>query len=224
MKNLIFDVDGTLIDSREDIASAQLWVLQQLGEEGITKEQLYPHIGRTLTEVFTELLPEEKHGRITQAKQMYLGRYRPRALDTTSLFPGVERTLAVLHTQKKGLAVATTKSTMTARRVLGHFGIAQYFDPIQGTDDTPPKPDPYILHKIMTQRDWKPEETVYVGDHEMDIRCARNAGVSACTVTFGSLDRAGAERLKPDHVIDRFEEVLDVVSADHPRDRSGTQP
>ena len=211
MKNLIFDVDGTLTDSREDIASAQLWVLQQLGEEGITKEQLYPHIGRTLTEVFTELLPEEKHGRITQAKQMYLGRYRPRALDNTTLFPGVEHTIAALHERKTGLAVATTKSTMTARRVLSHFGIAHYFDPIQGTDETPPKPDPYILRTILQKKGWDPEETVYVGDHEMDFRCARNAGVTSCLVTYGSLDRAGAEKLGPDLVIERFAAVLDFI-------------
>jgi len=214
VKNLIFDVDGTLIDSREDIASAQLWVLRQLGEEGISKEQLYPHIGRTLTEVFTDLLPEEKHGRITQAKMMYLGRYRPRALDTTTLFPGVESTIATLHTRKVGLAIATTKSTKTARKVLSHFGIAQYFDPVQGTDETPPKPDPYILNSILKQRSWSAGDTVYIGDHEMDLRCARNAGISSCLVTFGALDRAGAEQLQPDVIIDRFEESLGLIDGD----------
>ncbi len=213
-KNIIFDVDGTLLDSREDIASAQLWVLQQLGEDGITKEQLYPHIGRTLTEVFADLLPEEKHGRITQAKQMYLGRYRPRALDTTTLFPGVESTLASLHERRTGLAVATTKSSQTAKRVLGHFGIAQYFDPIQGTDETPPKPDPYVLNRVLNLRGWLPEETLYVGDHKMDLLCARGAGVQACIVTYGALDRVGAEMLRPDFIIDRFEDILSIARKD----------
>ena len=95
--------------------------------------------------------------------------------------------------------------------MLRHFGIAHYFDPIQGTDDTPPKPDPYILEQVMRRCGWKPEETIYVGDHEMDFRCARNAGVSSCMVTFGALNRSGAERLQPEHVIDRFEEVLDII-------------
>ncbi len=210
MKNLIFDVDGTLLDSREDIAGAQLWVLRKLGVEGVTKEHLYPHIGRTLTDVFRALLPEEQHDRITEAKRMYLARYRPHALDTTTLFPGVERTLAALHDRKAGLAVATTKSTATAIRVLSHFGIIHYFDPIQGTDDTPPTPDPYVLNKVLEIRGWERKDTVYVGDSETDVRCARNAGLSICATTFGALSRSDAERLGPDFIVDTFEDVLDL--------------
>jgi phosphoglycolate phosphatase len=210
VKNYIFDVDGTLLDSREDIAGAQLWVLQRLGVESVTKEDLYPHIGKILGDVFRLFLPEQDHGRITEAKRMYLARYRPRALDTTTLFPGVESTIARLHAGKQGLAVATTKSTKTAHRVLNHFGIAQYFDPIQGTDETPPKPDPYVLHTVLEKRSWSRHETLYVGDSPADILCAQNAGVRMCAVTFGALDRAAAEQLKPDYIIDTFEDVLNL--------------
>jgi phosphoglycolate phosphatase len=208
MTHLIFDVDGTLVDSREDIAGAQQWVFHRLGAHSVTKEQLYPHIGKTLTEVFRMFLPEDQHHRITEAMRMYLAHYRPRALDTTTLFPGVEQTLAQLHGQKRGLAVATTKSTVTATRVLTHLGIVHYFDPVQGTDDTPPKPDPYVLNQVLKRRSWAPESVFYIGDSEADLQCAQNAGVRSCIVTYGALDRASAERLKPDVIIESFRDVM----------------
>ena len=87
IRNIIFDVDGTLLDSKRDIAGAQLWVLQQLGVENYTEEDLYPHIGKTLQETFTLLLPDRLHPKIPEAAIMYRDYYRPRALENTKLFP-----------------------------------------------------------------------------------------------------------------------------------------
>ncbi len=85
IKNIIFDVDGTLLDSKRDIAGAQLWVLQQLGIENYTEEDLYPHIGKTLQETFTLLLPDRLHPKIPEAAIMYRDYYpsaRPREHQT----------------------------------------------------------------------------------------------------------------------------------------------
>lgn len=209
---VIFDVDGTLIDSKRDIADAQLWVLKQLGVEGHTREDIYPHIGRPLTETFKDLLPPALHARISEAKRMYIAHYRPRALDTTTLFPGVEETLATLHERKIGMAVATTKSGVTANRVLQHFGIRHYFKQIQGTDDTPAKPDPYVVNRILKEQSWKSEETVMVGDSEVDILCAHNAGIAAWAVTYGSINRERAIELGAEEVIENLREVPALIS------------
>lgn len=208
IQNLIFDVDGTLIDSKVDIADAQLWVLRRLGVDRWTREDIYPRIGRPLTETFKELLPPELHHRIIEAKRMYIAHYRPRALDTTTLFPGVEETLAALHARRIPMAVATTKSGVTANRVLEHFGIRQYFVQVQGTDDTPPKPDPYVVDQILRKQGWKANETALVGDSEVDILCARNAGIQAWAVTWGSIGRDRIDVLHP-HVI--IEKPSDIV-------------
>ncbi|MEK6649456.1 MAG: HAD-IA family hydrolase [Bacteroidota bacterium] len=213
IRHIIFDVDGTLIDSKRDIADAQLWVLQQLGVDGFTREDIYPHIGRPLTETFKEFLPPELHVRISEAKRMYIAHYRPRALDSTTLFPGVEETLAALHARKIGMAVATTKSSVTANRVIEHFGIRHYFAQIQGTDDTPPKPNPYVINRILKQQSWPQEETVMVGDSEVDILCAKNAGVQAWAVTYGSLSRERIADLSPDRTLDTFPELLGFFSS-----------
>lgn len=217
IRSLLLDVDGTLIDSKRDIAEAQLWVLEKLGVRGMTAEDIYPLIGSPLTETFAKILPPELHDRIPEAKRMYIAHYRPRALDTTTLFPGVEETLAALHARKIAMAVATTKSTVTAERVLKHFGIVHYLAPILGTDDTPPKPDPYIANRVIRERGWSKETTMLVGDSPVDVACARNAGIRVCAVSYGSLTRDAVVKLQPDAIIDAFPQILRIVD----EDRSG---
>jgi phosphoglycolate phosphatase len=209
IKNIIFDVDGTLLDSKRDIAGAQLWVLRQLGVDEYSAEDLYPHIGKTLQETFSQLLPRELHSRIPEAAVMYRDYYRPRALNTTTLFPGVKETIEILYHKKIRLATATTKSSETTKKVLQHFGIAQYFSQIQGTDEGMPyKPDPHILRKIIKEQRWKKSETLMVGDTDKDILCGKNAGIAVCGVTFGTFTEDQMHALHPHVVVQNFPQLL----------------
>lgn len=209
--NIIFDVDGTLIDSKRDIAGAQLWVLQRLGITSFSEEDLYPHIGKPLAETFSMLLPEYLHSRIPEAAVMYRDYYRPRALDTTTLFPGVGETLEVLSLKKIRLATATTKSSETTARVLRHFGIAEYFAQMQGTDNGIFKPDPFIVNKIVNEQAWEKAHTIIVGDTDRDIFAGKNAGVRTCGVTYGSFTRDALCALHPDWIMDSFPQLLSLV-------------
>ncbi len=212
IKNIIFDVDGTLIDSKRDIAGAQLWVLRQLGVDEYSTEDLYPHIGKTLQETFSLLLPRELHPRIPEAAVMYRDYYRPRALNTTTLFPGVKETIEILHHKKITLATATTKSSETTKKVLHHFGIAHYFSQIQGTDETMPyKPDPFIINRIAADQRWEKSETLMVGDTDKDILCGKNAGVTTCGVTYGTFSEDQMHALHPDWIIAGFPQLLTFV-------------
>jgi phosphoglycolate phosphatase len=212
IQNLIFDVDGTLLDSKRDIAGAQLWALQQLGVHHYTEEDIYPHIGKPLRETFRVLLPTELHSRIPDAAVMYRNYYLPRAFDTTTLFPGVKETLEILHIKGFRLAAATTKSTETTGRVLAHFGIAHFFIQLQGTDNVPPKPDPFILNKLVTDQGWKKESIMMIGDSSSDVLAARNAGIAICGVTYGSSAKETMEALHPDAIIDTFPQLLSILS------------
>ena len=206
--NIIFDVDGTLTDSRHDIAGAQLRVLHRLGVDHVKEEDLYPFIGRRLEETFRRLLPSELHAAIPGAATMYLEEYLPRALETTTLFPGVSDTLAELRSRGKLLAVASTKRSTTIRRVTDHFGITGHFVQLQGTDNLPHKPDPAIITKILTDQGWIPRETLMVGDTDLDMRAGRGAGTATCGVTYGALTAAQLRLLEPDHLITHFSELL----------------
>ena len=211
IKNIIFDVDGTLLDSKRDIAGAQLWVLQQLGVENYTEEDLYPHIGKTLQETFTLLLPDRIHPRIPEAAVMYRDYYRPRALENTKLFPGVKETIEILHIKKVSLATATIKSSETTKRILAHFGIAEYFTQLQGTDGMPHKPNPAIVKKILKEQRWTEDETMMVGDTDRDIVTGRNAGIAACGVTYGTCTEEQLRAAEPQWIIDSFPQILTLL-------------
>ncbi len=212
LTNIIFDVDGTLADSKRDIAAAQHWVLAQLGVHSYKPEDLYPLIGKPLAETFATLLPPSLQYRIAEASELYKGYYPPRALDTTTLFPGVLETLAELRSKGINLATATTKLSAGTRRVLTHFGIAGHFAQIQGSDDMPFKPDPFIITKILADQGWEKDHTLMVGDTDNDIEAGKRAGVKTCGVTYGSLSKEQIIKLRPDFMIDSLPELLDLLS------------
>lgn len=209
--NIIFDLDGTLVDSKRDIAGAQLWVLHQLGVDSYNHEDIYPLIGKPLAVTFSKLLPPDLHHRIAEAAEMYKAYYPPRALETTKLFPDVRETLEMLRSKGLRLATATTKLTPGTRRVLTHFGIDGYFDQIQGSDDIPFKPDPFIINKILEDQSWERSVTLMVGDTDNDIHAGKRADIATCGVTYGSLSKEQMKSLEPDFVIDSFPELLNHI-------------
>jgi phosphoglycolate phosphatase len=210
-QNVIFDFDGTISDSREDIASAQLWVLQQLGVNGVRKEALFPHIGKSLQETFRVLLPEERHGDIPNAVRLYSEYYPSRALLTTRPFPGVPETLEALAGAGVRLAVASTKRSSGVLRATEHFGITRHFVQLQGSDDVPFKPDPAIIHRILRDQGWDPADTLMVGDTAHDIEAGRRASVATCGVTYGASSEAAIRACNPDFVVRRFAELLPLL-------------
>ncbi len=215
-RNIIFDFDGTITDSREDIAGAQLWVLDQLGVNRYTKEDLLPYIGKPLHETFGRLLPASMHQRIPDAAKMYSEYYPPRSLQTTRLFPGVRETLEVLQREGKRLAVASTKRGTGIRRATDHFGITDFFVQLQGSEGIPFKPDPFIVNKIIADQLWERAETLMVGDTDGDVLAGKSASVATCAVTYGSLSEPELVALRPDFIIRSFPEIL-AVAAGTPR-------
>ncbi len=211
IRHVIFDVDGTLLDSRRDIAASQLWTFRQLGITRHRPEDIFPLIGKPLAETFASLLPPELHPRIPEAALMYRDYYRAHAFDTTELFPHVRETVNALHDKGITLATATIKSTQTTSKVLAHYGIAQYFAHIQGTDDGIFKPDPAIINGILSTQHWRRRGTLMVGDTDKDIEVGRNAGVHTCGVTYGSFSSGQMARLKPDWIINDIAELLNIV-------------
>jgi len=210
-RSIIFDFDGTLVDSRSDIAGAQLWALNQLGVTHYTPEDLFPYIGKTLQVTFTHLLPPAMHHRIDEAVRLYREFYPPRSLLTTTLFPGVRETLDTLRARGARMAIASTKKESTILRVAEHFRISSSFVQLQGSDDLPYKPDPSIVRKIITDQRWDPAGTLMVGDTDNDILAGQRAGIATCAVTYGSLTEEQLRLYSPDHVIRSLPELLAIV-------------
>ena len=209
--NLIFDFDGTLTDSKHDIAGAQIWVLNQLGVHSYRKEDLFSFVGKTLEETFSTLLPAHLHKHIPEAAEMYAEYYRPRALETTKIFPGVRETLEILHSHGKRLAVASTKKGQGIKRATDHFNITQYFVQLQGSDSVPYKPDPFIINKIIQEQNWNRDTTLMVGDTDKDILAGRNAGIATCAVTYGAFTAEQLRQFDPDFLVDSFPRLLSII-------------
>jgi phosphoglycolate phosphatase len=210
-KNTIFDFDGTLIDSRNDIAGAQLWALNQIGVTHYRPEDIFPYIGKSLQVTFSRLLPPAMHYRIDEAVALYREYYVPRSLLTTKPFPGVRETLDALRASGVRMAVASTKKESNLVRVAGHFNIVGYFVQLQGSDDLPYKPDPFIVNKIIADQKWDPAQTLMVGDTDNDVLAGKAAGIATCAVTYGSLTEEQLRAFSPDYMIRNFPELLNIL-------------
>jgi phosphoglycolate phosphatase len=209
--NIIVDFDGTISDSRKDIARAQLWVLERLGAQGFREEDLYPFIGLPIGETFRHLLPPVLHDRIDEASDLYAEYYPSRSLLTTTLFPGVRGTLERFRSLGKRIAVASTKRGAGIRRATDHFGITPLFARLQGSDGLPFKPDPAIIRVILEAEGWDPGGTIMVGDTSMDVMAGKNAGIATVGVTYGAMSGDQIQAAGPDFIISEFPALVPLV-------------
>jgi HAD superfamily hydrolase (TIGR01509 family) len=201
----VFDIDGTLVDSLEDICGTVIDVLKATPCRPLTVQELRPYIGVHLAEMFRDLLPEyndeQQDGLIREYRRLYpLRRHR-----STTVFPGVREALAALPGRK---ATATTKGTATARAVLEQFGLAPQFDHVQGTDGFPYKPAPDVILAALRALNATPAECLMVGDSAADMEAGRRAGVKTCAVRYGYGVPAEMARFEPDYWVDDLRQLL----------------
>lgn len=201
----LFDVDGTLVDSAADICAAVRQALAEAGVDSLPEDYLRGFIGHHLFDLFREVLPEST----LQDHERLLARYRAiylaRRHASTRVYPGVELMLAALGGLK---STATTKSSETARQVLELFGLARYFDHVQGTDGFPSKPAPDVILRSLDRLGVRPENCLLVGDAAPDMEAGRRAGVRTCAVTWGYGDREAMRAHQPDFWVSSPAELL----------------
>ena len=201
----LFDVDGTLLDSADDICGAVLDVLAHTPCRALRKDDLTRYIGVHLLDMFREILPDytpEQHEKLISN---YRELYPARGHRSTSVYPGVREALAALAGRK---ATATTKGTPTTRIVLEQFGLLEYFDHVQGTDGFPHKPAPDVLERSIEALGARPGDCLFVGDSPADMEAGRRAGVSVCAVDYGYGDRSELLRWRPDYWVSDLRELL----------------
>ncbi|MEI6222246.1 MAG: HAD family hydrolase [bacterium] len=208
---LIFDLDGTLIDSKVDIAASMNHAFKQEGYAPLPEEKIYSTIGFPLRDALQMLTNEEQEEKLDQLVIAYREHYIKHWKDNTKPFPGVVETLESLSEYPK--AIATTKKPEYAVEIVHELGLAKYFLRIQGTDTTiiPAKPDPALLNMILTEMNHDPSNALMIGDTDKDIMAGKNAGVKTCAVTYGIASKDDLMALRPEYCIDTFSEVLVVV-------------
>ena len=201
----LFDIDGTLVDSAEDICGAILDVLRETDRSDVPFDFLKSYIGRHLLDLFGDLFPTHTPEQIDAMIQHYRTLYPARGHTLTRLYPGVIEGLSRLSGKK---ATATTKGTPTTRSVLEKFELLPYFDHVQGTDGFPCKPQPDVIFRALAGLGGRTEEALMVGDSPADMEAGRKAGVKICAVTYGYGKRDDLARFEPDYWVSDLRELV----------------
>jgi phosphoglycolate phosphatase len=212
---LIFDLDGTLIDSKQDLIHSVNAMLRELGRGELATETISGYIGHGAPKLVARALGDEStEAEQQRALQFFLSYYEQHKMDTTCAYPGVAETLEKLANVP--MAVLTNKPVRISVRILDAMGLSKYFRSIYGGNSfETKKPDPLGARTILREFGAEPHETLLVGDSEVDVQTARNAGTLAAAVSygFGVHDR----RAYPaDIYLERFGELVTLLGAEPP--------
>ena len=209
---MIFDLDGTLIDSRRDLANAVNATRAHMGLGPLDNQQVYSYVGNGAPELIRRSLANAAgDAEVSSATEFFLGHYRAHVLDCTTLFPGVQESLERLHRAGKRMAVLTNKPEGMSRAIVEGLGAAGYFFRVYGGDSLETrKPDPMGAAALMKEAGSTRATTVMVGDSSVDVVTARNAGIACCAVTYGFQPETLAHPA-PDLLVDHMEQVADWI-------------
>jgi phosphoglycolate phosphatase len=186
----IFDLDGTLVDSLDDLHASVNHALRVVGLPLRSREEIHGFIGEGARLLLERAVAP--HGHLLEpALAAWRSHYEAHCLDHTRPYPGIE---ALLAGAGRVLAVHTNKPGVMARKILAGLGLLPRFAAVTGGDEAPRKPDPTGVREIMAHVGASPGETIFVGDSRVDVETARAAGVALVAVTWGLSSRAELAR------------------------------
>jgi phosphoglycolate phosphatase len=210
VRALIFDLDGTLINSMQDLIHSVNAMLRELGRRELAEETISGYIGHGAPQLVARALGDGcTEAERQRALDFFLRYYETHKMDTTCAYPGVAETLEKLA--KVPMAVLTNKPVRTSVRILDAMGLSKYFRAIYGGNSfETKKPDPVGARTILKELGAEPGEALFVGDSEVDVQTARNAGMMAAAVNygFGVHDR---EACPADIYLDKLHDVIPFV-------------
>lgn len=212
LKLLIFDLDGTLVDSSIPMGRAFNHTLKQMGLEEYNQKETDALIGTPLSKLFMRIMNRPtRDAMIEQCIKIYRQKYLEIFLDRTFLYDGVADVIPKLA-GRYTISLATTKKTDVATMTLEHFGLKDHFELLLGFDTVKePKPSPEIINRTLELLHFKPDEAMMVGDSLYDLKASKAAGVTSCMVTYGFENIKNLIENKPDIVIDKFQELLKLL-------------
>lgn len=213
IRALIFDLDGTLIDSQRDIIVSVNVMLRELGRTELPEKIVSSYIGHGAPQLVRRALGETtSETEFEKALKFFLAYYEEHKLDHTCAYPGVPQALEKLADMP--MAILTNKPVRISLRILEGLGLAKYFRLIYGGNSfETKKPDPLGTNTILQELHIEAKDALFVGDSEVDVQTARNAGTLAAVVNygFGTHDRAA---FPPDLYLERMTDL--VLLLKHP--------
>jgi len=211
---LIFDLDGTLVDTRPQTFNCVNYALAQINESPLSKGVISKSIGLTLEDTFRAILPLSKHEHIDQCVRLYRNYQRDfpdKAFMDVKLYPTVQETLSQLVASNFVLSIATSKPSSLANQILKLQKIDHFFSTIAGVDSVlNNKPAPDMIDLILSRLGRK-GEGMMVGDTVADVQSGKNAQVWTCAVEYGYTSKRLLAESQPDFFISSFHKILDIL-------------
>ncbi len=212
-KLLIFDLDGTLIDSSGDIAWASNRTLDEMGHPRQDHESIKNKVGWGIQMLLKQLMPDEGAERLLEARSIFLRLYASHMIDDTTLYDGVHDTLDSYRAVGKRMAIVSNKPIELTIGVLKGFNMDSLFDEVLGGDSLPQrKPDPAPILHVLKRLGLTATDAVFVGDSPIDCEAGKAAGVMTVGAAFGFRPLYELEKAAPDFIIDSFRELSEIIS------------
>lgn len=208
IKLIIFDLDGTLVNSIVDITNSLNYATEPLGLAPKTVEEVGALVGEGITKVIERVIGEERLRHRDEVVKRFLEFYSEHIVDNTFPYPGVKESLEGLKGYKK--AVISNKREALSVKVLEGLNLFRYFDLVLGSDSAAErKPSPVPVLHVLSKLGFSPQEAVMVGDSDLDIAAGKGAGVKTIGVTYGYRDRSFLSGA--DFIITDISQVLSIV-------------
>jgi len=208
---LVYDFDGTLVDTKEDIARAVNRVLAELGLAPLPPETVYGYVGRGVGHLLTCALAGTGREDVPFAVELFMKHYDAHLMDRTRFYPNCRETVEFFA--HKPQAILSNKPARFITRILEELGCRGRFARILGGDSVEhKKPHPEGLHRLLAEFGLAPGRLLLVGDSPLDVETGRAAGVATCAVTWGLHPRDRLEAASPDFLIDDMAELQRLVS------------
>ena len=207
---LIYDLDGTLVDTAKDIAISANYMRKQFGLSELPQNKISEFVGRGVHHLISHCIESDDEKLIEKAIKVYRDHYKEHMLDYSRLFPGAKDFLK--HFESRIQAVLTNKPNPYSKEILDQLGVGHYFvEVMAGNSGYQKKPDPDAILQLMKKENVKPEETLMIGDSRVDIETCRNAHITAAVLTHGFESRDTLESAKPEVICDSFSELLEWI-------------
>lgn len=214
-KYILFDLDGTLTDSHEGIIKSARYALESEGVIENDDEVMKRYIGPPLIDSLQVF-----HGFSKEQAERGLSKYRERyntvGLYENEMYTGIDKCLERLKASNKVIALATCKPEPIAKRIIGYFNLAQYFDVVVGSLDVTRKYKVQVIQEVFRQlkeldKDFNKANAIMIGDRKHDVLGAKEAGIECIGVRFGFAEKGELEEAGADYIVDTVDSLADFI-------------
>jgi phosphoglycolate phosphatase len=215
LKLLIFDLDGTLVDSRADLVLSVNAMLHHFHRPELPDDVIASYVGDGAPMLVRRALGDpDDEGFVQEALEYFLSYYRVHKLDNTHVYPGVKTTLEAIRDgdgSERRMAVLSNKPVNPSRAIVDELGLGEFFVRVYGGNSfKTKKPDPLGVHTLLEETGTRSDEAIIIGDSSIDVITGRNADLWTCGVTYGFAPRT-LDDAPPDVTVDSPEELAEIL-------------